>query len=219
MAGRTGEVEGFEGFGDEAYEFYEGLIADNSKTYWTAHKDVYGRAVREPMVTLLDALAPRFDATPVVFRPYRDVRFSADKSPYKTAQGAYLEVVHGLGYWVQVGADGVQLGGGFYPHDRDQLTRFRAAIDEGISGSELATLVARLEKAGFTRGGDTVRTRPRGVAADHPRLDLMRHQSLTVSRPVDDADSNTPRFAVTLAADWKKITPLIDWLHRYAPPS
>ena len=69
MAARQVDVPGFTGFGDDAFEFYEGLTADNSKTYWTAHKHVYETAVRAPMTALLDALAPVFDATPVIFRP------------------------------------------------------------------------------------------------------------------------------------------------------
>ena len=77
-------------FDDAAFAFYEGLRADNSKTYWTANKSVYERAVREPMRALLDDLAPVFDAEPALFRPYRDVRFSKDKSPYKTHQGGFL---------------------------------------------------------------------------------------------------------------------------------
>src|SRR5262249_19382540 len=114
MAARQVDVPGFTGFGDDAFEFYEGLTADNSRTYWTARKHVEHPAVRAPMTALLDALAPVFDATPVIFRPYRDVRFSADKSPYKTAQGAFLEVEPGVGYWISVGADGVTVGGGFH---------------------------------------------------------------------------------------------------------
>jgi uncharacterized protein (DUF2461 family) len=80
----------FTGFRDEAFAFYDGLRADNSKTYWTAHKHVYDECVRGPMQALLDSLAPAFGGEATLFRPYRDVRFSADKSPYKTAQGGFV---------------------------------------------------------------------------------------------------------------------------------
>jgi uncharacterized protein (TIGR02453 family) len=212
-------IEGFAGFSDEAFEFYEGLRADNSKTYWQAHKQVYESRVRAPMQTLLDGLAPRFGGTPVLFRPYRDVRFSADKSPYKTAQGAFLEVVRGLGYWVQLDAEGVRVGGGFWPHDRAQVARYRAAVDADASGEALTKVVARLTRAGYEIGGDAVRTRPRGVAADHPRLELMRHESLTVGRPVDATESASAAFGETLAADWKKVAPLVEWARTHAAPS
>src|SRR5262245_31491419 len=165
MAGRTA-VTAFTGFSDEAFEFYEGLVADNSKAYWTAHKHVYEDRVRAPMQALLESLSARFDGTPAMLRPYRDVRFSADKSPYKTAQGGFLEVAHGVGYWMQLDADGIMVGGGFHAHDKAQTARFRAAIDEEISGKRLVTVVGKLVKGGYAVGGDAVRTRPRGVPAD-----------------------------------------------------
>jgi uncharacterized protein (TIGR02453 family) len=218
MAARQVDVPGFTGFGDDAFEFYEGLTADNSRTYWTAHKHVYDTAVRAPMTALLDGLAPVFDATPVIFRPYRDVRFSADKSPYKTAQGAFLEVEPGVGYWISVGADGVTVGGGFHAHDRAQVNRFRGAVD-GTAGAALEAVLAKLTKVGFEVGGAQVRTRPRGVPADHPRLDLMRHEYVTVGRHVDDAQSGSPGFVGVLTADWRRVAPLVEWVRRYAPPT
>src|SRR5688572_10134866 len=99
----------FSGWPEEAVEFYEGLEADNSKTYWQQHKHVYDGCVRAPMEELLAELAPRF-GDGKIFRPYRDVRFSADKSPYKTAIGATLT---GGGY-IQLSADGLSAGAGMY---------------------------------------------------------------------------------------------------------
>jgi uncharacterized protein (TIGR02453 family) len=209
----------FNGFGDDAFEFYEGLRADNSKTYWTAHRHVYDAAVRAPMQALLDSLAAKFDGTPVLFRPYRDVRFSADKSPYKTNQGGFLEVAGGLGYWLSLDADGIAVGGGFHAHDKAQTARFRAAIDDETIGGQLVRIVEKLVKAGFQVGGDAVRTRPRGVAVDHPRLDLMRHESLTVSRRIDPVASATATFATALATDWKRVATLVDWCRTNAAPS
>ncbi len=210
MAARTGE--GFEGFGDDAYEFYEGLTADNSKTFWTEHKHVYESAVRAPMQALLDELAPAFDGTVTLFRPYRDVRFSADKSPYKTAQGAFLEVARGVGYWMRLGADGLMIGGGLRALDTSQTARYRAAVDQDTSGVALTKLIAKLEKSGYAVGGAAVKTRPRGVAADHPRLELMRHESLTVSRRVD---ADEPVTAASVAAEWRRVTPLVTWSLTY----
>src|SRR5258707_2617531 len=79
----------FDGWPEEALEFYEGLAADNSKAYWTANQAVYQDAVLRPMTDLVDELAAEFGEAKI-FRPYRDVRFSADKSPYKTHIGAVL---------------------------------------------------------------------------------------------------------------------------------
>src|SRR6266516_1312614 len=117
----------FRGWPAEAVEFYEGLAADNSRTYWHEHKPVYDTAVRGPMDELLAELAGEFGEGKV-FRPNRDVRFSADKSPYKTAIGAVLA---GGGY-VQLSADGLAAGCGMYEMASEQLDRYRrAVVDDG----------------------------------------------------------------------------------------
>src|SRR5262245_59994914 len=129
------------GFPAATFDFYRDLEDDNSEEWWAAHKDVYKSAVRAPMESLLAELEPTFGAGKV-FRPYRDVRFSADKRPYKTHQGAFVAVADGLGYYLQVDADGLYVGGGFHHHAPDQVTRYRAAVDDDAKGSELASIVA-----------------------------------------------------------------------------
>ncbi len=101
----------FEGFPEEALLFYQGLEADNTKAYWTDHRAVYDRAVKAPLEGLLADLAPEF-GTAKVFRPYRDVRFSKDKTPYKTHAAAVVEGDGSL--YVQLGADGLYVGGGYW---------------------------------------------------------------------------------------------------------
>ncbi|GAA1996753.1 DUF2461 domain-containing protein [Catenulispora subtropica] len=209
----------FAGFSDEAYDFYFELAADNSKEYWTAHKHVYEQMVRDPMQALLDELAPDFAADPSMFRPYRDVRFSKDKSPYKTRQTGFLSTARGVGYYLSLSMDGLYVGGGFRSQDREQVKRFRAAVDDDVTGAELAAIVARLEKRGFTIGGRQVRTRPRGVPADHPRLDLMRREYVNAGRDVDPADAAGPGFVAVLKKDWRALTPLVEWVMANAAPS
>ena len=87
----------FRGIPAEAFEFYDGLVADNSKTYWTAHRQTYEEAVKAPLVELLATLEPEFGPASL-FRPYRDVRFSKDKRPYKAHQGAFIDVQDAVGY-------------------------------------------------------------------------------------------------------------------------
>ena len=200
-------------FGAEATDFYRGLLADNTRAYWTVHKDTYEQVVREPMRALLDRLAPTFDAEPVLFRPYRDVRFSADKSPYKTQQGGFLQVAPGSGYWVQLDSEGVQIGGGFHAQSRDHTGRYRAAVDDPDTGPQLAVILGRL--TGYQVGGEQVATRPRGVPADHPRLDLMRRQFLTVARDIP-ADAFT---AAVARREWTRLRPLITWIHENVGPA
>lgn len=203
----------FTGFPAEAFAFYEGLNADNSKTYWTAHKPVYDSGVRAPLTALVDELAPAIGAEPKMFRPYRDVRFSADKSPYKTHQGAFCEVAGGVGYYVQVDADGLFTAAGFHAHTREQTARYRAAVDADGTGAALDKIMRTLTRHGFTPEGDRVKTRPRGCPPDHPRLDLMRHESLVAGRRHPAGPELEGRAALDLVrTDWRRLRPLVEWV-------
>ena len=118
----------FRGWPVEALEFFDGLEADNSKIYWQANKAVYETLVRAPMEELLAELEPEWGEGRI-FRPYRDVRFSADKSPYKTQIGATV----GEGY-VQLNAEGLAAGSGMWEMAPDQLERYRRTVADDRSG-------------------------------------------------------------------------------------
>lgn len=160
----------FTGWKPAAVTFFEGLAAENSKAYWQAHKDVYEAEVAAPMEALLAELADDFgDAK--VFRPYRDVRFSKDKSPYKTTIAATLD----SGGYVQFSAEGLGVGAGYYVMSPGQLARFRAAIDADATGAELAAIMADLgSKRIEATAHDTLKTAPRGYPKDHARIGLLR---------------------------------------------
>jgi uncharacterized protein (TIGR02453 family) len=168
----------FRGWPAEALEFYEGLEADNSKSYWTAHKDTYERDVYAPMVELLAELEPEFGAGKI-FRPYRDVRFSADKSPYKTAIAATLE----RGGYIQLSARGLAAGSGMYMMATDQLARYRRAVAEDATGEPLQAIVTKLRRRGNeVMGHEQLKTAPRGCPNDHPRVELLRYKGIVVWR-------------------------------------
>ncbi len=163
----------FSGWPEEALEFYEGLAADNSKAYWTAHKRIYEEDVLRPMAELIEELAPDFGEAKI-FRPYRDVRFSADKSLYKTHIGATV----GSGY-IQFSASGLAAGNGTYHMAPDQLDRYRRAVADGITGPELERVIAEVERHGIgVHARDALKKAPRGYPADHPRISLLRYKSL-----------------------------------------
>src|SRR6266702_5032012 len=164
----------FDGWPAEAIEFYEGLAANNSKSYWLAHKADYDELVHRPMLELLAELEPEFGAGKT-FRPYRDVRFSKDKSPYKTAIGATLA---GGGY-VQFSAKGLATASGTYIFAPGQLDRYRRAVVDDSSGAKLAGTVAVLREAGLEISvHDVLKTCPKGYPKDHPRVDLLRYKGL-----------------------------------------
>ena len=165
----------FSGWPEEALDFYDGLAADNSKSYWTAHKAVYQDKVLRPMTELTEELAAEF-GEPKIFRPYRDVRFSRDKSPYKTHIAA---VIGGSGY-VQLSIEGLGAGAGMWEMDTDQLARYRAAVASDGPGEELERIAAAIEQADITvHGHGVLKSAPRGYPADHPRIALLRYKGLT----------------------------------------
>jgi uncharacterized protein (TIGR02453 family) len=204
----------FEGFPDEGLVFYEGLEADNSKTYWTRHKGDYDAFVRKPLLALLEELEPEFGPAKV-FRPYRDVRFSNDKTPYKTHQGA---VVHpegrGTGSWyVQISADGLHVAGGSWRLESDQVDRFRRAVADDVQGPRLEQEVSRLAGAGFDIRGDRLTRVPSGYAADAPRVELLKHKALHASRSWEPADWLHLRQALEEVRNaWRELHMLNVWL-------
>jgi uncharacterized protein (TIGR02453 family) len=204
----------FTGFPDEGLVFYEGLEADNSKTYWTEHRHLYEECVRTPMQALADELAPEF-GTPKLFRPYRDVRFSHDKTPYKTHQGAVLHHEgRGAGsVYVQLSADGLRVAGGCWRLESDQVARYRRAVDDELQGSRLQAAVDELRRLGWAIDGDQLVRTPRGYPADHPRIDLLRHKALHAAQEWPPSDWLHERTAVDRVRDaWRQLGPLNQWL-------
>lgn len=207
---------GFQGWPAEALEFYEGLAADNSRSYWQAHKDQYERDVRGPMLELLSDLEPEFGAGKI-FRPYRDVRFSADKSPYKTAIAATLEA----GGYLQLSAAGLAAGNGMYMMAPDQLTRYRRAVADDVIGERLRALITDIERHGITIGGhERLKTAPRGYSKDHPRVELLRYKGLVAWREWPVASWLGTAAAKDRVVQFLRTTqPLNDWLADQVGPS
>ncbi|WP_345341210.1 DUF2461 domain-containing protein [Rhodococcus olei] len=202
----------FSGIPVAALDFYEDLEADNSKSFWTAHKTVYDESVRAPMAALMEELEPDFGRGKM-FRPYRDVRFAKDKSPYKTHQGGFVETCPGAGYYVQVDARGLFVAGGWYAAAPAQLARYRDAIDTELRGGQLEKITADLAAAGFEIGGETLKTAPRGFTADHPRIDLLRHKSLTAGLLFASPEWIDSRRTLTeVRTRWDAMRPLVEWV-------
>jgi uncharacterized protein (TIGR02453 family) len=202
----------FRGWEAEALEFYEGLEADNSKTYWTANKDLYETLVYAPMAELITELSADYGEGKI-YRPYRDVRFSADKTPYKTAIGASLS----RGGYVQLSAKGLAAGSGMWMMAADQLERYRRAVDDDGSGGELVAVVAAGARAGVEIGGHgSLKSAPRGYPKDHPRVELLRHKGLVAWRQWPPAPWLATAAAKKRVVEFFEATrPLNDWLGKY----
>jgi uncharacterized protein (TIGR02453 family) len=198
----------FGGWPAEALAFYAGLEDDNSKEYWTSRKAVYQERVLRPMEELLEELAPEF-GEPKIFRPYRDIRFSHDKTPYKTHIGATL----GPTCYVQLSADGLSAGAGRWHLEPGELVQYRAGV-AGPDGAELAAIVAGLERDEVeVHGHGTLKSAPRGYSADHPRIGLLRHKGLTTWRHWGPEPwLSTPAPAVRLTEFYRASADFCDWL-------
>jgi uncharacterized protein (TIGR02453 family) len=200
----------FTGFPDAALVFYEGLEADNSKAYWTDHKPVYDDAVAGPMRELLAELEPVFGEGKA-FRPYRDVRFSKDKTPYKTRQDAVVPQEGGV-LWLGLGADGLHLGGGLYRPDGARLARLRAAVADDRTGEALSTLLEGLVADNWDIGGERLVRVPRPWDATHPRADLLRHKSLIATTHHEPAPwLHTAEAKTRIRQAWEALAPLNAW--------
>jgi uncharacterized protein (TIGR02453 family) len=202
----------FQGWPEEALDFYEGLEADNSRTYWTRHKKIYEEKVLGPMTELLAELAAEFgDAK--IFRPYRDVRFSKDKSPYKTNIGASV----GSGY-IQLTAQGLAAGHGMYSMAPGQLERYREAVASDRTGEQLADVIRAVERRGISvHSRDSLKTAPRGYPADHRRIGLLRRKGLFAWKewPVEPW-LGTAAARMHIASFLVATRPLCAWLDTHA---
>jgi uncharacterized protein (TIGR02453 family) len=199
----------FEGIPVAALDFYEDLEGDNSKAYWTAHKSTYDASVKAPLEAFAAAVAPEFGPAKV-FRPYRDVRFAKDKTPYKTHQGVWFAE---SSRYVQVSAAGLMVAAGYWETNAAQVGRLRQAVADDVTGPRLERAVAATGKAGYRVGGSTLVRVPSGYDKEHPRADLLRHKTLTVSRDVGcPAWLSTPEAGTELAKLLRAMAPVVDWL-------
>jgi len=215
----------FQGFPAAAFEFYEGLEADNTKVYWQANRATFEQAVKAPMEALCAELAAdedgSGDASFHLFRPYNDMRFAKNRPPYKTHQGAFLETDAGIGHYVHLAADGMLAGAGYYSMAKDQLARFRSAVDADHTGTEVAEIVAELAATGYAIGAmDELRSAPRGYPKDHPRIELLRRKGLTAFRqyPVS-AWMGSPKAVAKVRETWAGAAPVCAWLDTHVGPS
>lgn len=202
----------FDGFPVAALDFYDDLEMDNTKSFWTAHKAVYDEAVKRPMDALVAELEPEFGKAKV-FRPYRDVRFAKDKTPYKTHQGAFVPSGPSTGWYVQVGAPGVRVGVGFYEASPARLAAIRAAVADELRGRQLTRILETLQRDGWELGGDTLKTSPRGYDADHPRIELLRHRSMTLGRSYGfEPVIHTAELLDLVRRDWRAGAAFVRWV-------
>ena len=180
VAAPTGAAP-FAGFPPATFGWFAGLEADNSRAWFAAHRDTYDDVVRGALEAMLEELADELGGRVHLFRQHRDVRFSADKSPYKTTTyGLVADRPASLAaLYAQLSAAGLFAGTGYHVLAADQLARFRDAVADDRSGPALERAVAAARAAGLETFGEALKTAPRGHPRDHPRAGLLRHRSLS----------------------------------------
>jgi uncharacterized protein (TIGR02453 family) len=199
----------FPGIPIAALDFYEDLENDNTKSFWTAHKQVYDEAVRAPLEALCRDLEKQFGPAKL-FRPYRDVRFSKDKTPYKTHQGAWFGE---SSRYLQVSAAGLFVAGGYWQTSSEQVGRFRRAVEDDVAGPPLERALAGLRRKGYEVGGEQLTRVPGGFAKDHPRADLLRYKTLVARKDLGCPPwLSTPRAKEEVVKAWRALEPLVAWL-------
>jgi uncharacterized protein (TIGR02453 family) len=222
----------FGGFADREGRFFRALARNQRRDWFEAHRDEYESGWLTPMKTLLSQVRDRieglFPLQPLavkVFRIHRDVRFSKDKSPYKTHIGGYVATQGNRSgpsatavLYFHIGAGELFVASGEYMMDGPRLARFRAALLDDRSGKPLDAILAKLKRAGFAVGSHDVLQRvPRGVDPDHPRADLLKRKGLIVTFP------EPPRALLVQSGlvDWlvrhtKRAAPFVEWLDALA---
>jgi uncharacterized protein (TIGR02453 family) len=205
----------FTGWKAEALEFFDELEEENTKAFWERNKHTYETLVRAPMEELLAELKKEWGPGRI-FRPYRDVRFSKDKSPYKTN----IAAVVGDGY-VSLSARGLGAGVGMWEMAPDQLARYRQAVDDGRSGAKLARVVSDIRSTGAEAAGHGVlKTAPKGYPKDHPRIELLQYKGIVAWRDWPaGAWLGTKRAKDRVAELFRVAKPLNAWLKANVGPS
>jgi uncharacterized protein (TIGR02453 family) len=205
----------FRGWPEEFQRFFIGLELDNSKRYFEANRKTYEEAVKAPMVALLASLEDEVGPGKV-FRANRDIRFSKDKSPYKT-NIAGTAGMDGHGGYLSLDARGLTVAAGRYELTTEQLNKYRMKVAADSTGAPLAAIVARLEKAGYGIGGEALKRVPAGLPQDHPRGRLLRHKILYIYKNFGLQPwlgSSAARKHIVKV--WNDAEPLNDWLKRNA---
>ena len=202
----------FSGWKGDFTGFFLGLRANNNKPYFEAHRRQYEEEVKAPMLALLSELEPEFGPARRVSRPYRDIRFSADKSPYKL--NIYADLTQG-GY-VALDAEGLVAAGGRYMVEDAQVKKLRAAVAADRSGRELVGIVAELRKRGYDVSGQELKRVPAPYPQDHPRADLLKHKRLIywIRWPVGPWIASV-KAKERVAQAWRDGAPLEKWCARY----
>jgi uncharacterized protein (TIGR02453 family) len=228
-------AQAFTGFRPEAIQFLADLTENNSRDWFQPRKSEYERLLKEPLAALCVALDEAFrardipleaDPTRSPFRIYRDVRFSKDKSPYKTnvaasfpwAEGGSQDGPHGFGEsgnpggYFHMSPGEVYIGGGMWRPPTAKLSAFRAAVSEHPKAVRRLIDEPRFKQTFGAVSGDRLTRVPAGFAKDHPEAELLKQKDLTFGRRLADDDVFSPGVPALIADSFQAAVPVMRWL-------
>ena len=220
----------FEGFADGDAKFFRTLAKKNDRDWFQAHKTEFEEGWNSPMKLLLSEVSEAVDKyyphcdldAPKVFRIFRDVRFSKDKTPYKTHLGGFIPLRRSgrkatdlpMALYFQVGATPSFGAAGHYMMEPHSLEHFRVAVADEKRGKELTRILATLDKKGFpAEAHERLKRVPKAYDEDHPRAELLKQKGLVVRFP--EAPTGvlaTPKLVRWLADGCKASAALVEWL-------
>ncbi len=218
----------FEGFPKEGIDFLKKLKRNNNRLWFEKHKDEYEALVKLPMQSLIAALhphferfAPEFDINPKrsIFRIYRDVRFSKDKTPYKTHVAAHFVLrgkpkgVEGSGYYLHIEPGEVFLGGGIYMPDGDQLKKIRRAVSSRSEQFLSAMQHPKFKKLFGKLEGEKLQRIPQGFEPDHPMAEWLRYKQFFVGTEFPEGRCLKEKFVSDVAEVFEAAAPLVRFLN------
>jgi uncharacterized protein (TIGR02453 family) len=218
----------FQGFPREGINFMKRLKRNNNRPWFEKHKEEYEAFVKLPMQSLIAALhppferfAPEFDVNPKrsIFRIYRDVRFSNDKTPYKTHVAAHFVLrgkpkgVEGSGYYLHIEPGEVFLGGGIYMPDNDQLKNIRRAIANQPERFLSIVGDAKFKKLFGVIEGEKLQREPKGYEPDHPMIEWLKYKQFFVGVEWEESRCLKERFVSEATGVFEAATPLVRFLN------
>jgi uncharacterized protein (TIGR02453 family) len=221
-------VEAVPYFREEALKFLRGLRRNNRREWFDARKDVYERELKQPMLALIEAVnaalaefAPDHvrPAQKSMFRIYRDTRFSADKSPYKTHVAAWwsragLEKTSGGGFYFHVAADEVVIAAGVYMPEREQLQAIRKYLLEHHEEVRRLLNDKKLRRAMVMFDGEALTRAPKGFPKEHPAMDLLLCRQWGVTAHLPAAAALKTTLVKEVVSRFRLAAPLVEALNR-----
>jgi uncharacterized protein (TIGR02453 family) len=212
----------FDGFPAETFAWFDGLARDNSRTYFAATRERYEHDVRGALEALLDELAAELGGSARIFRQQRDLRFTTDKTPYKSRTYGVVVGANAASapLYAELSSHGLYAGSGAYRLARDQLARYRASVADDATGRTLAAAVDEARAAGLDVVGAALTGAPRGYSREHPRIELLRHTALIAGRRMAGGLGIGRADALAhVSGTWRAVQPLTDWLAAHVGPT